>query len=333
VNRGQHLLQSAFAAGAVTIDAIDPGIRKTLRESVDDPLGAETEGAQISITALLANLRHLTLGSAVVTAQTPAGAMVDHVRIATAAVRLPATPMADENRRVTAPVDEQQHLLAVGQTLFDGVGELLRDPLLEGLAAQIHNLDPGHQRPLGTPRESQALVAAAGDVVETLQRRGRATQQYRNPALARPHDGQIPSRVTKALLLLERGVMLLVDDEQTRPRKGREHRRTRPHHHGGAAVTGRGPGLQTLPIAQARVQHRHRHRQPVPKACDDLRCQSDFGNQHHRLATQRDDALDDGQVYLCFTAARHPVQQIALKTTPCRVHGLDGVVLLVGGSG
>ena len=70
-----------------------------------------------------------------------AGAMVDHVRVAASAFGEPAAGVAHEHGRVAAPVEEQQHLLALLERALHGVEELERQPVFERTAAQIHHLD------------------------------------------------------------------------------------------------------------------------------------------------------------------------------------------------
>ena len=133
-------------------------------------------------------------------------------------------------------VEENQALLAAFRALRDGGQQRGAHAVLQFLAPCI---DATHRRRRfgdGPLRQFQQLVTAALPtcMVESLQRgRGRA-QHDRHGALMGAPDGDIARRVAQSLLLLEGGVMLLVDDDQAEPRQRRKHRQARAENDVGA---------------------------------------------------------------------------------------------------
>ena len=71
-----------------------------------------------------------------------------------------------------------------------------------------HRVDP-----LG---EFEQPVASRRGLVKGFQRRRRGAQHDGNRALFGAHQRQITRRITQPVHLLERGIVLLVDDDQTR---------------------------------------------------------------------------------------------------------------------
>src|SRR6185295_3237236 len=110
-----------------------------------DALGTAPERLEVAIAASGAGARHRRLGAAMVAAQAgvsprAAGArgMQHEVRAAALAARGPAARLAGEHRRIAAPVDEDEALLAPRQALADGFDERRAQPVLELGACEIH---------------------------------------------------------------------------------------------------------------------------------------------------------------------------------------------------
>ena len=173
---------------------------------------------------------------------------------------------------------------------------------------------PG-RRPLG---ERQTHEPAARDVLRALQRRrGRAEDRQRAGVL-RAHHRQIAPVVADALLLLERGIVLLVDDHHAERPHRREDRRARAERDADLAGAETPPGRQALLRRQPAVQHRHVLAEARPKPRRQLRRERDLGHQHQGALPGRARGRDDLQVDLRLPGAGHAVQEKAGEPTPER---------------
>ena len=73
------------------------------------------------------------------------------------------------------------------------------------------------------PRQLEPAIAPSLRVDERLERRRRAAEHDGNVALPRAPDRDIARVIAHAVLLLVRGVVFLVDDDEPEPRQRREH--------------------------------------------------------------------------------------------------------------
>ncbi len=109
-------------------------------------------------------------------------------------------------------------------------------------------------------------------------------------------------------LLLERGFVFLVDDDQPRMRSRSEDRTAGTHHHLHPAGGDPLPVAMAFGIGQVAVQHGHRI-EPGTEAADGLRCEADFRNQDDHLPAVRNHLAHGADVDLRLPAAGHAVQQ------------------------
>src|SRR5437899_8121247 len=95
-------------------------------------------------------------------------------------------------------------------------------------------VDRANRRQSGARRSAlgklEALVAARMPVVPGLERWGCGTEYRRAAGELRPVHCGVSRRVAQAFLLLERGVVLLVDHDERQFRQWREHREPRAEH-------------------------------------------------------------------------------------------------------
>jgi hypothetical protein len=158
--------------------------------------------------------------------------------------------------------------------------------------------------------------------MEGLQRGRGGAQHDRDVALVRAPDRHVARRVAQALLLLEGGIVLLVDHDQAQARQRHEYRKTGTEHNVGP------PGLGVEETARAcRIGHATvgAHHVGVRKTRGDttfqLRRKRDFGHQHQCLAAARQNFGNGAQVNLGLAAAGHAVQQEGLelaRSNECR---------------
>ena len=137
------------------------------------------------------------------------------------------------------------------------------------------------------------VVLAGSGIVQGLQRGGGRAEQDRDASAMSPHHRQIPRMVAKAILLLERAVMFLVDDDDAEVVKRGEHRRTGADQDGGAAIAAGEPGVEPLPIVHGRVHRHHRHLEAAAEAVDGLRGEANLRHHHQRLLASPKQRLED----------------------------------------
>ena len=236
-----------------------------------------------------------------------------------AADHLAAGP-AEHHRRETAPVQKQNALLAGGQRRAQRLRQRCRQQTV-GAGRMAAQVDDGHlgERPRRRPfGERQAHEPAARDVVRALQRRrGRAEDRQRAGVL-RADQRQIAPVVAHAFFLLERGIVLLVDDHHAERPHRREHRGARAERDANLARTETPPGGEALARRQPAVQHRHVLAEAGPESRGELRRQGDLWHQHQGALPGRARRRDDLQVDLRLPGAGHAVQEKAGEPTPER---------------
>ena len=212
--------------------AVHPGHAQALDSSLQrarDPLGAEPQAAHVLRAAPGALVDERAFRRAVVAAQPVVLAVEHEVRVAPVAIRDPAAGVAHEPGRVAAPVDEEQRLLGAGLRLLQRLDEHVAETAVEGPRAQVHNVDAGRGGAASAVREVEPAVAPAPHVLDGLQRRGGAAEHDRGAGVPGAHHREVARGVPEPVLLLEREVVLLVDDEETRPRERHEHRGASAH--------------------------------------------------------------------------------------------------------
>ena len=123
------------------------------------------------------------------------------------------------------------------------------------------------------------LKLASKCVVQAFEARRCAAEDHGNILQLRALDREIPGRIAKALLLLERGVVLFIDDDDSGVRQRQENCRARPDDNRCAAAAGGSPGQQTVAIGHRGMHGDNRAVETLLKAAEILRGQSNFRNQ------------------------------------------------------
>ena len=282
-----------------------------LRQGALEPLRAEAQRQQILIAAFGAGPGHRLGVTAVMAAQRSLGAMDDQPRGAARALRLPTAPRTEERGRESAPVDEQQRLLAPADALGDGGAQPWAHALVSVRAPVGNEAHRRHGRSrTGAAWEQEASVAPASRGRVALQGRRRTAQDDRHVAQSRTIDRNVSRVVAHAVLLLERPVVLLVDDDQAEPRQRREDRQSCAHDELRIASGSGEPMVEPLGRRQRAVQNRDaRSRQRHSNALLKLRRQIDLGYEQQRLPARADDACCSREVDLGLPAPGHALQQ------------------------
>ena len=132
-------------------------LRKPLRHLLGDALDAGTAGDErVGLPALGAFLGDRQREAAVVALEPVAIAMLDQPGRALRAVDAVAAGAAQRERRIAAPVEEQQRLLLGGERPGHGLDQHRREPLA-ALGRVLAQVDGRHLRQLGAgvaPRQS-----------------------------------------------------------------------------------------------------------------------------------------------------------------------------------
>ena len=143
--------------------------------------------------------------------------MLDHPRITVIAADLMPAGTTHGDRRIAAPVDEQQGLLALFDPCLDLAFQTVRNPAGRGQFFRPH-VDRAHlgQHGLAKARvQLQLFVFSRVGIHPAFQRwRGRG-QHHLRPADRGPQHRHIPRIVKRAVFLLVAGVVFLIDDNQT----------------------------------------------------------------------------------------------------------------------
>ena len=149
--------------------------------------------------------------------------------------------------------------------------------------------------------------------------------------MARAHDGEIARRVAEAFGLLERGILLFVDDDQSELRQRREDREAGAEHDARLARLRSKPVAQPLRFVQAAVQaHERRFGEARLHHGFELRRKRDFRNEHQHLPIRAQHFLGHAKIDLGFPAARYTDEQNGVKAVEVRANRFDGAVLAWG---
>ena len=178
-------------------------------------------------------------------------AMLHQPGAAIGAVEPVAAGAAKRERRIAPAVEEEQHLLAGRERLGEGLLQSRRQPgpPRRRSLAQVDRLDRRQSRAAVTIGQPPALVAAALDIDGGLQRGGGGNQDAGAALEARAYHGHVAGVIDHAVLLLEGGVVLLIDDDQAEAAEGEPQRGACADHHLRPALGHRPPGLAPPPRA------------------------------------------------------------------------------------
>ena len=158
------------------------------------------------------------------------------------------------HRRVATPINEYEALLAACETLKDCIFQRLGNAVLRFVYARIDQ-PHGRERGLlmGALRQRQHIVVAALRMRPAFQRRRRRAKHDRYLRGIGAIDGQIARGIAQAFLLLKRGVVFFVDNDQSELGHGRKHRQPRAEHNARLAFGGRSPRAVARAVAQRAV--------------------------------------------------------------------------------
>ena len=163
------------------------------------------------------------------------------------------------------------------------------------------------------PGKDDVLELPAHGVLIGLHRRRGGPKHHQGAGALSAHDRNVAAVVARALLLLVRRVVLLVDHDQTELRDRREDRRPRPHHDVHLAAANALPLIVTFAVRQPAMLDRDAIAKGFPKRGGDCWRQGNFRHEHNRAATGRALKGRQPQVKFRFSAAGDAVKQGGAK--------------------
>ncbi len=236
-------------------------------------------------------------------------------------------------RRVAAPVEKQQRLLALRERFAERVDEHRRQPaaLLRRVLAQVDGRDLGHLDAGEAARKHDVAVAAGARVDVALDRRRRGSEDHREFAEAAAHHAHVARLIVDAVVLLEALIVLLVDDDETEILEGQEQRRARADDDAGLAGRCRAPGAAALGVGKGRVPFDRCASETRLEAVHELAGERDLGQHDQRLAPAAQRLGHGLVVDLGLARARHAVEQRdgEIRAVDGRDERVDGARLIV----
>jgi hypothetical protein len=166
----------------------------------------------------------------------------------------------------------------------------------------------------GAQRQLEPAIASPHRVGIRFQRRRCAAEDHRHIAPAGAIDRDVAGVVAHAFMLLERRVVLLVDDDQAQIGRRREYGKPRSDDQLRLAAGRRQPLAAPFRGAEPAMQHRNaRAGKRFGDPLLELRGQTDLRNEQQCLASCSDDLARGREIYGRLAAARHALQQRGLK--------------------
>ena len=300
-----------------------------------EPLRADAEFVHALVLARRADLGSTQFVAAPVAHEATAAAVPRHRHRAVLALHGFAATRAQQHWRVAAAVQEQQHLVARAQPLLHQQLQRARQhdagtSLLLRLAAKVLHDDLGQRAGACALLQRQQLIDAATRLADGLQRRRRRTEHDGSALDLAARDRHLARVVARRAVLLERRLVLFVEDDEAEVLQRREQRRTRADCDARLALQQALPLAAALRVGEAAVQHRDIG-ETRREATDRLRRQRDLGHEHDAGAAARADFFEDAKVDLGLAAAGDAVQQErAMHARLDRRRDLvDGLLLLL----
>ena len=173
--------------------------------------------------------------------------------------------------------------------------------------------------PLG---QGETLVLPVERLLMAFDRRGRGAEHDRDLPELTAHDREIASMIAQPLVLLVRGVVLLVDDDEAEIDEWREDRRAGSDDDPRFAACDPPPFVPALAGREPAVHDRDGVAETLLRSRQQLRGEGDLRHEHQHRPAGGARARRELQVDLGLAAARHAVQQEHLEG----VHrdGVDG---------
>ena len=326
--RLQFLAQRLEPAGKVDDSTSDAPVRKQRVRLLGEPLDARAAGGQaVGLVALRAEVGPALDMAAMVADERAAEAMLDQPGRAVGALEAMAAGAAERERRIAAPVEEQQRLLAARQRLLDARrsarGESQRPR--GGPSRRRSTAAMSRQR---APRRSARAARASGSgrcsALTRVSIEGVAEASTTGaPLQPRAHHRHVARVIDDAVLLLVGALVLLIDDDEAEVGERQEQRRARADDHARLAARRPPPRALALALGQARMPFGRPHAEARGEAVEKLRGQRDLRQQDERLALLPQGFRDRLEIDLGLARSGDAFEQGAPRTRGRRRGGRE----------
>jgi hypothetical protein len=180
-----------------------------------------------------------------------------------------------------------------------------------------------------TLRQLLPAITSTLSMNQRLERRRGGAEHHRHAALPRAPDRDVAAMVANAILLLERGIVLFVDDDEPEARQRCKDREPRPEDKIGHAARRLAPVAQALAGRKPAVQrHGSLVRQRSGEALPELRREVDFRHEDQHLPAGGHALGGGGDVHLGLAAAGDALEQEGRERSGRGDDGRCGVLLI-----
>jgi hypothetical protein len=202
-----QFFKGALVPDLITVETKKAMLRKLILQKPLKLLGALTRSMQGICTTIRAYPRNRLPITAMVACQCLGIAMPGQVCITALTTPMPATFPAKQNWRIPPPVEENQDLFTPFQCLTDGINDRLQQPAPDRLVPEV--LYPEHRlwSTCSPGSEPVPLIFFSQGVADTFKGWRCRSQNNRDIKACSAFDCHIPGGKSKAILLLERGIM------------------------------------------------------------------------------------------------------------------------------
>src|SRR5579872_954289 len=283
------MTQMFETAGEIGRENQRPGVGKKRLRLFSEPLDAgAASGEAVGLLARWAEMRARLDMAAMVTGELAAKAMLDQPGRTIGTLEAMAAGAAERQRRITAPIEEEERLFAFRPRLLDGGDQARRQPASarRSLAAQVDRRQIRQAARAKARGKFEPIVPALLGVDARLDRGRRRGEHDRRAFDPRSHHRHVARVVRRAVFLLVGRFVLLIDNDEAEIAERQEQ---------GGAGAGDDANLAAGDRApQAAAQTRWRARMPFgwPDAetpgetIEKLRRQGDFRQQDQRLSSR-----------------------------------------------
>ena len=238
----------------------------------------------------------------------------------------PSAHVALNHRRETAAVVEEYGLASVGQRVAHSLEQSRRERTVHHLAtAQVFHVNHLYLRQLYvlvSGHYAHQPVLACERVVVTLSRGRGRTEQHLRAAHRRKHYCRRARMVAGSwVLLLERRLVLLVNDDETEIGERQKQRRARAEYHSVGMVGQLSvPYLNTFGVAVLRMIYAQTVAEDVAQTLHYLHRKGYLRQQIEHLAAFAQGFVYQMNVYFGLSARRHTVQQRHVLRLECLLY-------------
>ena len=308
----EHRLD-AITRRRVAIEPCDPSLREALFDRLFELFGPDPDPLVLGAPARRTGNRDGPMKITVVASKRALPTVLGQCDTARWALCDRPTSGTAHARRKATTVEEDDRLMA-GLQAFANRG--MKRPGKKrvprrafSVAAQVDDLDLGHRGACGARRQREQPDSPLVGPMVGLDRRRRAPEHAHRTCVLRPKQRHVASMVAKALVLLERRVVLLVDDDQSQIRDRRKQRGTCPNRDLHSPPSKRLPGVVALTRGETTVKNGDVVAEAGAEPSDELRCERDLRNEQHRATPRSAHFVDRPEVHLRLARTGHAMQK------------------------